>query len=143
MSSSSPSFARLTSTNYTTWSGDMEAWLKLQASGALFPAPGSARSSNHPLPVMTTLLSKSTTPSAAAAAQAELLEVKTLELQDAWDAKSGKAAGWIWLMLDQNQETLVDGCKDNPCAMWTKLESMYRQKKAGNYFNAYDDLFSI
>ncbi|RXW13923.1 hypothetical protein EST38_g11925 [Candolleomyces aberdarensis] len=30
MSSSSPSFARLTSTNYTTWSGDMEAWLKSQ-----------------------------------------------------------------------------------------------------------------
>jgi hypothetical protein len=46
-------------------------------------------------------------------------------------------------MLDQDQKTLVDGCKDNLCAMWTTLESMYRQKKAGSCFTAYDDLFSI
>ncbi|KAJ2923685.1 hypothetical protein H1R20_g13405, partial [Candolleomyces eurysporus] len=37
MSSSSPSFARLTSTNYTTWSGDMEAWLKSQGLWRIVP----------------------------------------------------------------------------------------------------------
>ena len=46
-------------------------------------------------------------------------------------------------MLDQDQKTLVDGCKDNLCVMWTTLETTYRQKKAGSRFNAYDDLFSI
>ena len=46
-------------------------------------------------------------------------------------------------MLEQDQKTLVDGCRDDPCAMWTTLETTYRQKKAGSRFNAYDDLFSI
>jgi hypothetical protein len=27
--------------------------------------------------------------------------------------------------------------------MWTTLEDTYHQKKAGNRFNSYDDLFSI
>jgi hypothetical protein len=133
MSSSSPSFARLTSTNYTTWSGDMEAWLK--SLGLWRIVSGSQK---HP-----SLKSPSADSVADSAAQNELLEAKTLELQDAWDAKSDKAAGWIWLMLDQDQKTLVDGCKDDPCAMWTTLESTYRQNKAGSRFNAYDDLFSI
>ncbi|KAJ2924412.1 hypothetical protein H1R20_g12680, partial [Candolleomyces eurysporus] len=30
MSSSSPSFSKLNGSNYATWAGDMEAWLKSQ-----------------------------------------------------------------------------------------------------------------
>ncbi|KAJ3520347.1 hypothetical protein NMY22_g12799 [Coprinellus aureogranulatus] len=68
---------------------------------------------------------------------------KLIELQDAWDAKRDKAAGWIWLMLEQDQKTLVDGCKDDPSAMWRMLQATYRQQKAGSRFNAYDDLLAI
>ncbi|KAJ2917733.1 hypothetical protein MD484_g2610, partial [Candolleomyces efflorescens] len=31
MSSSAPSFSKLNGSNYATWAGDMEAWLKAQA----------------------------------------------------------------------------------------------------------------
>ncbi|KAJ2922685.1 hypothetical protein H1R20_g14405, partial [Candolleomyces eurysporus] len=121
----------------------MEAWIKSQGLWHIVSGsqkrpelkPPSARNDNPP--------SDSTTTSDTAAAQTELCEAKTLELQDVWDAKSDKAAGWIWLMLDQDQKTLVDGCKDNVCAMWTTLESTYHQKKAGSRFNGYDNLFSI
>ena len=66
-----------------------------------------------------------------------------MEMQDAWDQKSDKAAGWIWLSLEEDVRTLVRGCKDDPQVMWTTLEETYHQKKAGNRFNAYDTLFSI
>ena len=46
-------------------------------------------------------------------------------------------------MLEQDQKTLVDGCKDDPSAMWTMLQTTYRQQKAGSRFNAYDDLLAI
>ena len=62
---------------------------------------------------------------------------------DEWDAKSDKAAGWIWLTLEPDQKALVSSCKDSPVTMWTTLQSTYLQKKAGSRFNAYDDLFSI
>ena len=46
-------------------------------------------------------------------------------------------------MLEQDQKALVDGCKGDPCAMWTTLEMTYCQKKAGSRFDVYNDLFSI
>ncbi|KAJ2935599.1 hypothetical protein H1R20_g1494, partial [Candolleomyces eurysporus] len=121
----------------------MEAWLKSQGLWRIVSGSQKRPELKSPSPSEDTTTVESATASAAAAAQAELLQAKTLELQDAWNAKSDKAAGWIWLMLDKDQKTLVDGCKDDPCAMWTTLESTYRQKKAGSCFNAYDDLFSI
>ncbi|KAJ2926389.1 hypothetical protein H1R20_g10712, partial [Candolleomyces eurysporus] len=143
MSSSSPSFAHVTSTNYTTWSSDVEAWLISQSLWRI--VSGSQKHPELELPSASNNNppSNSTTTSASAAAQANLREAKTLELQDIWDAKSNKAPGWIWLMLDQDQKTLVDGCKNDPCTMWTTLESTYHQKKAGSCFNAYDNLFFI
>jgi hypothetical protein len=56
--------------------------------------------------------------------------------QDEWDAKSDKAAGWIWLMLESGQKALVSSCRDDPVTMWTTLHSTYLQKKAGSRFNA-------
>ena len=72
--------------------------------------------------------------------EAENADTKPL---DEWDAKSDKAAGWIWLTLEPDQKALVSSCKDSPVTMWTTLQSTYLQKKAGSRFNAYDDLFSI
>ncbi|KAF6751603.1 hypothetical protein DFP72DRAFT_1071287 [Ephemerocybe angulata] len=86
---------------------------------------------------------QSTIPSAAQQELCDAFEAKCAELQEAWDAKSDKAAGWIWLTLEQDQKMLVDGCRDDPKAMWTTLEGTYRQNRAGSRFNAYDDLFSI
>ncbi|KAJ2922990.1 hypothetical protein H1R20_g14104, partial [Candolleomyces eurysporus] len=114
MLSSSPSFARLTSTSYTTWSGDMEAWLKSQGLWRIVSGSQKRPELKSPSPSKDNTAVESATATAAADAQAELLYAKTTELQDAWDAKSDKAAGWIWLMLDQDQKTLVDGCKDDP-----------------------------
>jgi hypothetical protein len=51
--------------------------------------------------------SADTVADSATAAQNELLEAKTLELQDAWDAKSDKTAGWIWLMLNSSDTRLM------------------------------------
>ncbi|KAJ3529437.1 hypothetical protein NMY22_g8996 [Coprinellus aureogranulatus] len=138
MSSSTPSFARLNSTNYSTWSGDMEAWLKAHALWRIVlgsqPHPGS-----KPSPPASTRSSSASTSSdkdTTAVPTSAGDDSKLLELQDAWDAKSDKAAGWIWLMLEQDQKTLVDGCKDDPSAMWSMLQATYRQQKAGSRFNA-------
>jgi hypothetical protein len=142
MSSSTPSFARLTSSNYATWSGDMEAWLKAHGlwrivSGTTTRPVSQVSSTPAPAPSAADK-DKPTSPPPQ-----ESSDAKILELQDAWDAKSDKAAGWIWLMLEQDQKTLVDGCKDDPVAMWSTLEATYHQKRAGSRFNAYDDLLAI
>ena len=117
MSSSAPSFSKLNGSNYATWAGDMEAWLKAQALWRIVNG-----TSKRP------------------SLEGENADTKPL---DEWDAKSDKAAGWIWLTLKPDQKALVSSCKDSPVTMWTTLQSTYLQKKAGSRFNAYDDLFSI
>ena len=47
---------------------------------------------------------------------------------DEWDAKSDKAAGWIWLTLEPDQKALVSSCKDSPITMWTTLQSTSRRR---------------
>ena len=112
MSSSAPSFSKLNGSNYATWVGDMEAWLKAQALWRIVNG-----TSKRP------------------SLEAENADTKPL---DEWDAKSDKAAGWIWLTLEPDQKALVSSCKDSPVTMWTTLQSTSRSR-----FNAYDDLFSI
>ena len=150
MASSGPNFPKLGGTNYPCWSGDMEAWLK--ACGLWRIVMGLSARPTFASIAPTTLDTESSTPGStakakkAAAAAAELKdawEAKAMEMQDAWDQKSDKAAGWIWLSLEEDVRTLVRGCKDDPQVMWTTLEETYHQKKAGNRFNAYDTLFSI
>ncbi|RXW11867.1 hypothetical protein EST38_g13990 [Candolleomyces aberdarensis] len=86
----------------------MEAWLKSQGLWRIVSSSQKCPELKSPSPSKDNTTAESATTSATAAAQAKLLEVKTLKLQDAWDARSDKAAGWIWLMLDQDQKTLVD-----------------------------------
>ena len=76
MASSSPNFEKLSSTNYPTWSGEMEAWFR--ASGLWKIVSGSA---------------KCPSASKSPATEAELLAIET------WEAKADKAAGWLVLMV--------------------------------------------
>ena len=98
MSSSSPTFSKLSSTNYNTWSGDMEAWLKAQGLWRIVNG-SQARPSFKSKPA------SPGSPQELSSLQQELreaFEAKCFELQDTFDARSNKAAGWIWLMLEQD-----------------------------------------
>ncbi|EAU80427.2 hypothetical protein CC1G_12741 [Coprinopsis cinerea okayama7 len=66
----------------------------------------------------------------------------TLHHLEAWETKADKAAGWIWLMLEDSQKIHVSSHRDDPCKMWTLLRDAHMQQKPGTCFNAYDD-FSI
>jgi hypothetical protein len=57
--------------------------------------------------------------------------------------KLDKAAGWLFLIVEQEQRVHFQGIQDSPVKMWEALEAVHRQKKAGMRFNAYDELFSI
>ena len=64
------------------------------------------------------------------------------ELAD-WRRKFARAAGEIWLGLEDSQKVHVKDLKGDPAAMWRKLESVHLQKRPGARFNAYDALFNI
>ena len=123
MASSGPNFPKLGGTNYPCWSGDMEAWLK--ACGLWRIVKSLSAHPTFASIAPPTLETESSTPGStvkakkAAAAAADLKdawEAKAMEMQDAWDQKSDKAAGWIWLSLEEDVRTLVRGCKDDPQA---------------------------
>jgi hypothetical protein len=73
---------------------------------------------------------------------AAVTEAEVIAL-DAWEAKLDKAAGWLFLMVEQEQRVHFQGIQDSPVKMWEALEAVHCQKKAGMRFNAYDELFSI
>ena len=60
-----------------------------------------------------------------------------------WETKEAKAAGWIFLLVDDSQKIHIQDCSENCVKMWEALASVHLQKKPGARFNAYDDLFSI
>jgi len=62
---------------------------------------------------------------------------------EAWDSKAEKAAGYIYLMLEDSQKIHASDHLEDPKAMWAALEAVYLQKKPGQRFNAYDDLLAI
>jgi len=119
MSSNTPNFDKLTSNNYPTWADEMEAWFR--SAGLWRVVSGS---STRP-----TCSNKPTTEEEAAI--------------DAWELKSDKAAGQLFLMVEQAQRVHFNGIKDDPVKMWAALCSVHMQQCAGTRFNAYDDLFSI
>ncbi|KIJ29871.1 hypothetical protein M422DRAFT_187833, partial [Sphaerobolus stellatus SS14] len=101
-----------------TWVDNMEAWLR--SSGLWRIVSGAF---TRPTPI--------NPPTEANAA-----------IVDAWDIKWDKAAGWIFLMVEDNQKIHFNGIKDDPVKMWAKLKDVYLQQKPGARFNAYDYLFS-
>jgi Reverse transcriptase (RNA-dependent DNA polymerase)/gag-polypeptide of LTR copia-type/GAG-pre-integrase domain/Integrase core domain len=121
MVSKSPEIQKLGTDNYNQWSGEMKAWLRANqlwqiVSGQKLRPTISSTSSNQ-----------------------EMQEA----LQNVWDEKAEKAAGWIYLMVETSQTVHLKGKEDDPVAMWKALESVHLQQKPGARFNAYDDLFSI
>jgi len=119
MSSSIPLFDKLNSNNYNTWNGDMEAWFRAQA--------------------LWRIVSGVSKPPTVSATPKEGEEDKL----EAWQLKADKAAGIMWLMVDNTQRVHFRGIKDNPVKMWGALKEVHMQKRPGTRFNAYDDLFSI
>jgi len=62
---------------------------------------------------------------------------------EAYQIKADKAAGIMWLMVEQAQRVHFRGIKNDAVKMWRVLEGVHMQKQPGTCFNAYDDLFSI
>ena len=118
-SSSTPTFTKLNSVNYSAWAGEMSAWLKTAGVWRIVQGKSTAPSTSSP----------------PTAEQSKLLED--------WEIKSDKAAGWLFMMVEPDQRVHFNGISDDPVAMWKALETVHLQKKPGTRFNAYDDLFSI
>ncbi|KAJ3489721.1 hypothetical protein NLI96_g1948 [Meripilus lineatus] len=116
-----PKFKPLSSSNHTTWSGEMRAWLMRGGYWMLIKGeelkPGSL------------VEGKPTTDESSA----------TL----AWSIKAGKAAAELYLALEPEQRTHVVGLEDDPVAIWKKLEAVHLQKRPGSRFLSYDHFFSI
>ena len=117
--STTPSFDKLNSTNYNTWSGDMEAWYRAQGLWRLVSGASKCPTVSTP--------------------PKDGEEDKV----EAWETKADKAAGIMWLMVDSNQRVHFRNIKDDPVKMWKALEDVHMQKRASTRFNAYNDLFSI
>ena len=113
MSSTQPNFTKLNGTNYATWSGEMQAWLQSQGVWRIVSG-----SKTKPDP-----------------SEAEALEE--------WLDKADKASGHLYLMVEPDQRIHFKGITSDPVKMWKALQDVHLQKKPGNRFNAYDDLFSI
>jgi gag-polypeptide of LTR copia-type/Integrase core domain/GAG-pre-integrase domain len=114
MESSSPKFKPLSNSNYAEWSGEMKAWLMKLGYWRL-------------------VAGKEKQPSGKS-------DPDTIEK---WEAKAEKAAGEIYLAVENDQRVHFRGYEEDPVRMWALLEQAHVQKKPGARFNAYDDLFSI
>ena len=64
------------------------------------------------------------------------------ELRD-FDSRMDLAAGEIWSCVQREQQTHLEAIRDNPVAMWAKLESVHMQKQPGMRFNTYNALLSL
>ena len=62
---------------------------------------------------------------------------------EAWEIRAEKAAGIIYLLVENDQRTHFRGFEEDPVKMWKLLEDAHLSKKPGARFNAYNDLFSI
>ncbi|PPQ95965.1 hypothetical protein CVT25_000410 [Psilocybe cyanescens] len=109
----------LNATNYNTWSGLMTAYLQ---SKGIWRIVSGAKTQ----PVLSDILTAG--------------EQAVLKL---YHENHDKACGMIYLHLDNDQQIHVEAVKDDPIQMWEALKAVHQQKRPGNRFNAYDDLFSI
>jgi hypothetical protein len=68
---------------------------------------------------------------------------KTDDAKQSWDEKAEKAAGELYLAVDDDLQAKLDDLLHSPPDMWKKLESECISKRPGARFNAYDDLLQI
>jgi hypothetical protein len=118
-SSSLPTFAKLNASNYPTWCGEMQAWLRSQGVWCIVSGQSKAPTISSP------------------PKDGEEAALNT------WYLKSDKAAGYIYLAVDENQKIHFATISDDSVKMWAALAAVHLQKRPGARFNAYDDLFSI
>ena len=112
-SSSTPSFPKLCSSNYSTWKGEMKAFLCTKS--------------------LWTIVSGAE----------KCPDDSKADLQAKWDIRADKAAGQLYLLLSAEQRTHIDAVQDDPAQIWSTLESIHLQQRPGAWFNAWDDFFSI
>ena len=60
-----------------------------------------------------------------------------------FDNRRDLAAGEIWSCVEREQQTHLEAIRDDPEAMWVKLESVHMQKRPGTRFNTYNALLSL
>ena len=112
-SSSTPSFPKLSSSNYSIWKGEMKAFLCTKG-------PWTIVSGAEKRP-----------------------DDSQSDLQAKWDLRADKAAGQLYLLLSAEQRTHIDAVQDHPVQIWSTLESIHLQQCPGACFNTWDDFFSI
>ncbi|KDQ05940.1 hypothetical protein BOTBODRAFT_122088, partial [Botryobasidium botryosum FD-172 SS1] len=120
-SSSLPSFAKLSESNYDSWHWDMMMFLKTRKLWSHVDG-----SDPQPAP--------------ADKAKPTADELKELR---AWKQCVEAAAGYIWYALDANQKTHVKPFIEDPGKMWTTLKDLHQQQTSASRFNAYEDFFNI
>lgn len=64
------------------------------------------------------------------------------DLRD-FDNRRDLAAGEIWSCVEREQQTHLEAIRNDPEAMWEKLESVHMQKRPGTRFNTYNALLSL
>ena len=64
------------------------------------------------------------------------------DLRD-FDSRVDLAAGEIWSCVEREQQTHLEAIRDDPVAMWAKLEAVCMQKHPGMCFNTYNALLSL
>jgi len=69
--------------------------------------------------------------------------IKDADEVNKWETKAERAAGEIYLLVENDQRVHFRGKEDDPIEMWKLLEAAHLSKRPGARFNAYDDLFSI
>ncbi len=119
-SNSMPHFTKLNATNYPTWAGEMQAYLRSRAFWRIVSGDSKAPKLSSTPPLR--LRRPHWTPGSL---------------------KSDKAAGYIFLAVEDNQKVHFASISDDPVKMWAALAAVHLQKRPGACFNAYDDLFSI
>ena len=60
------------------------------------------------------------------------------DLRD-FDNRVDLAAGEIWTCVEREQQTHLEAIRDDPGAMWRKLEAVHMQKRPGPRFNTYNE----
>ncbi|KIM58090.1 hypothetical protein SCLCIDRAFT_84327, partial [Scleroderma citrinum Foug A] len=105
----------LCSSNYSTWKGEMKAFLHTKGLGLWTIVSGAEKRPDD----------------------------SKADLQAKWDLRADKAAGQLYLSLSAEQRTHIDAVQDDPAQIWSTLESIHLQQRPGAHFNAWDDFFSI
>ena len=113
MSNSTPTFPKLNNYNYKSWSGDIQAWLMSKELWMLIAG-------DEPCP-----------------------DDSDKDAKLKWKKRAQKAAGELFLSVDQDQKSHFHGILSDPIHIWTTLRDVYMSKKPGAHFNTYDSLFSI